>query len=500
MKFLNNFFIPLFLSSLILIYSDITIIGPHELSSKFKNQQISMTFDKIGKSSYDFYSRGQLFIEENNLEACDNVKIPKTLANSQYSESFKILIAKRGGCSFVHKARNAQLGGYSMVIVVNNMQTEIKKIIMTDDGSGNDIYIPIAMISKDDGEKIIEYMQSQKESQIIVEINFIKKETKYKKIDFKLFFSSSELKAYELFNNLAQYMNKFGEQVNFTPIYVVHRAPFYDEKNPIRVVNCVSKGKYCYFPKSTTIINDGQAIIMEDLRQKCVYNYAMEKENIFIYLNYLKYFHAECLVKGEKPQFNDKCSKAVLKNLDYSISEIDLCMAKSFKVNDLLSNLYIDNENYLLEKEYEELLKYKLTIFPSVIIDNKPLDGVIKETKIITEICNLIRDKPGFCYEMIGKGSAERKKFIILMLIFILAVINIFIFFVFRKYIIERINERIVSGGLDLDTRIKNVISNYFSLSKINNDYVRMSNNPTNANDLQNSKGQVVDIDVEAPQ
>ena len=94
MKFLNNFFIPLFLSSLIFIYSDITIIGPHELSSKFKNQQISMTFDKIGKSSYDFYSRGQLFIEENNLEACDNVKIPKTLANSQYSESFKILIAK----------------------------------------------------------------------------------------------------------------------------------------------------------------------------------------------------------------------------------------------------------------------------------------------------------------------------------------------------------------------------------------------------------------------
>ena len=33
-----------------------------------------------------------------------------------------------------------------MIIVVNNMDTDIKKIIMTDDGSGNDIYIPIAMI------------------------------------------------------------------------------------------------------------------------------------------------------------------------------------------------------------------------------------------------------------------------------------------------------------------------------------------------------------------
>ena len=41
------------------------------------------------------------------------------------------------------------------------------------------------------------------------------------------------------------------------------------------------------------------------------------------------------------------------------------------------------------------------------------------------------------------------------------------------------------------------MIGNYFSLSKINNDYVRMTNNPSNPNDLQNSKGQVVDIDVE---
>ena len=178
--------------------------------------------------------------------------------------------------------------------------------------------------------------------------------------------------------------------------------------------------------------------------------------------------------------------------------DIDSCMAKSFKATDLLSNTYIDNENFILEREYEELLKYKLTIFPSVIIDNKPIEGVITENKIIIEICNLIKDKPAFCYDMIGKGSTERKKFIIIMLIFILVVINIFIFLVFRKYIIERINERIVQGGLDLDSRIKNVIGNYFSLNKINNDYVRMSNNPTNSQDLSGTKGQVVDIDVQS--
>ena len=61
---------------------------------------------------------------------------------------------------------------------------------MTDDGSGNDIFIPISMISKDDGYKIIEYIQKNRDSIIIVEINFIKKIAK--KLDLKFFFSSSE--------------------------------------------------------------------------------------------------------------------------------------------------------------------------------------------------------------------------------------------------------------------------------------------------------------------
>ena len=83
------------------------------------------------------------------------------------------------------------------------------------------------------------------------------------------------------------------------------------------------------------------------------------------------------------------------------------------------------------------------------------------------------------------------------MLICFLIGINFLIFFVFRKYIIEKINEKIVQGGLDLDSRIKNVIGNIFSLNKLNNDYVKMKNNPSTSQDLQNQKGKVVDIAVE---
>ena len=487
---------------IILIYGfyfincDITIIGPNELSSKFNNKPIEMVFDKIGKSSYDFYSRGELFLDPNNLnnEACQAFPYVTRIGN-QFSEAFKILLVKRGGCSFVQKARNAQRGGYSMIIIVNNIQATIKNVIMSDDGSGNDINIPIIMISQNDGTILMNYLEKNKSSRVIVEINFLRKKVVYSNIDVKIFFSSSELRAYELFNNLAQYIYKFGDQVNFIPIYVVHKAPFYDEANPVRVINCVSKGKYCYFPKETTITKDGQAIIMEDIRQKCLYDISKNEKNLNNFFNYINYFHSECLTKNN-PKFNDNCSKNVLKSLGYSIRDIESCIANSYNVKDLMSNLYIDNENTILKGEYDELLKYKLTTFPAVVINDKPLEGIIKESKIVNEICNLILDKPDFCMIMAGNGS-NKKKILIYLLFVLLVLINIIIFFIFRKYIIERINERFISGGLDLDSRIKNFIGNYLSLSKINNDYVKMKNNPTSSTDLQNQKGKVVDISVE---
>ena len=48
-----------------------------------------------------------------------------------------------------------------------------------------------------------------------------------------------------------------------------------------------------------------------------------------------------------------------------------------------------------------------------------------------------------------------------------------------------------------MDSRIKNVIGNYLSLNSINNDYVRMGNNPTTSTDLKSQTGKAVDIAVE---
>ena len=80
-----------------------------------------------------------------------------------------------------------------------------------------------------------------------------------------------------------------------------------------------------------------------------------------------------------------ECSKLALIEIGYPENYLDDCVSDSFGVisEDLNSNFFIEKNNKLLEKEYNEILKYKLTTFPAVFINNKPLNGIIKELNIV---------------------------------------------------------------------------------------------------------------------
>ena len=97
---------------------------------------------------------------------------------------------------------------WSFNVIINNNDQDIKDILLEDDGSGSDIKIPVGLISLSNGRIMQNYIENNPKSRIMVEINFQKREAK-KKIEFKLFFSSSELKAYELIGNITKYTNKY---------------------------------------------------------------------------------------------------------------------------------------------------------------------------------------------------------------------------------------------------------------------------------------------------
>ena len=107
-------------------------------------------------------------------------------------------------------------------------------------------------------------------------------------------------------------------------------------------------------------MEDGQSILFESLRQKCMFYKSTEIKKMKYYYQYLDYFYKNCLIVPT-PRFNDRCSKQNLDIMGYDVDYLDDCVADSFGVRTLLSSSYYDNENSIFKSDYDEILKYKLT-------------------------------------------------------------------------------------------------------------------------------------------
>ena len=474
---MKNIFLFIFLQIIIIltINSQLTVLNPYDLAEKFTNKQIDIEYGKIGLLN-DFYVRGQLYMDNitEQKDACaplNGMNLRKK-ENSLYEENFKIILAYQGSCSFSQKARNAQNVGASMIIIINTENTPLNDIIFNEDSY--DIKIPVAFINNNDGKIIDNFINSNPSLKVIVEVNFSPRSAK-NFVDFKLFFSSSEPRAYLLLESMEKYIDNYGDQVHFIPYYTVHQNPYYVEESPKSNINCLSRGKYCYFPKETTIIQEGQKILLEDIRQKCMYKLSKEK-SIKFYYEYMKTFYKNCINNPQKA-LSISCSKDTLIELGYPENYLDECMAESFgvKERDLLSPSYIDKENKIMEEEYNEILKYKITSFPSIVINDKVITDLIKESIIVKNLCDNVKIKPTFCTfaqaTNVAFGETTQSKKIFYVLMFMLVFVNISIFFMCRAYILEKINDRVNSGSIDIDGRINNVVNNYFALKNNSNDY-----------------------------
>ena len=163
------------------IKSELVIIGPNELYSRFNNQPIEIVFGKISDIS-NFYIHGEVFFENKTVlhEACAQLGTLSTKQNeNEFYENFKILLAYNGNCPITQKARNAQNAGASMLLLINNNDQDIKNVLLEDD-SGSDIKIPIGLISLANGRIIRNYIENNPKSRIIIEINYQKKEQQKK--------------------------------------------------------------------------------------------------------------------------------------------------------------------------------------------------------------------------------------------------------------------------------------------------------------------------------
>jgi len=129
---------------------------------------INSNYANFGHIPYGQSLIGTIYFDEDNEDMCkksDPTKM-KEMEDAVSGDNFetfptKIIIARRGTCTFVNKVRNAERSGASLLVVVDSRAENVTNVIMGDDGTGTGIRIPSMLIGKTDGEMLIEFAKTQ---------------------------------------------------------------------------------------------------------------------------------------------------------------------------------------------------------------------------------------------------------------------------------------------------------------------------------------------------
>jgi hypothetical protein len=156
------------------------------------------------------------------------------------------MIAARGECTFVTKVRNMEDVGVAVGIVVdNNEEEDINNIIMSDDGSGAGIRIPSMLISKSDGDKLLDFLKTATATEleqvnVVVSFDMSRPDNR---VEYDFWYSSSNEAALDFLQDFMKVDKRFGSSVLMTPRFVFWECIDCDEE----MVNtqCYGGGKYC---------------------------------------------------------------------------------------------------------------------------------------------------------------------------------------------------------------------------------------------------------------
>lgn len=120
---------------------------------KYNNESIPYSIANFGKIPYGKSITGEMAVPT-VLEDC----IYEEMADvTSYK---KVVLVARSDCTFTQKAINVQKEGGKMAIIMDSEVENPGRIVMVDDGKGNQVHIPTILISKEDGETILTFLEN----------------------------------------------------------------------------------------------------------------------------------------------------------------------------------------------------------------------------------------------------------------------------------------------------------------------------------------------------
>ncbi|GLU09056.1 hypothetical protein SLE2022_259340 [Rubroshorea leprosula] len=315
------------------------------------------------------------------------------------------VLVDRGDCYFALKVWNAQKAGASAVLVADDTE----EALITMDTPGEDrasakyienITIPSALIEKSFGETLKKAVNGED----MVNVNLDWREAvphPDDRVEYELWTNSNDecgvkcdmlMEFVKDFKGPAQILEK-GGYTQFTPHYITWYCPQAFTQSKQCKSQCINHGRYCAPDPEQDFSSgyDGKDVVMENLRQLCVFRVANESKKPWVWWDYVTDFQIRCPMKEKK--YNKECAETVIKSLGLDGKEIEKC----------IGDPNADADNPVLKEEQDAQIgkgsRGDVTILPTLVVNSRQYRGKLAKGAVLKAICSGFEEttEPAVC-------------------------------------------------------------------------------------------------------
>ena len=475
------FFINIYLFPF--IECGISIAQPESLSNKFFNSELEAVYGDFGSIDLGFEALGSVWImpfKENSKNdfppdyACNSLKDIKILKDSYNFANFNVVLVDRGSCSFPKMAKEVEKIGGDMILIVNNEPGSVLGYKVTnDDGRGNEVSIPVAMISYNDGKVIMDYIINHPKENVYLNIEIGLNQRNKVKID--LFTNILNIETFNFLSDFQSYFNSLDKYIDMNIYYLTPKLDGLLQKQ--KNLDCLKEGLFC---QKNTNMNINKDITGVDLIYESLYHQCMFQRSKKSYFNIISKYNEMCLTNKKYSNFcgldlfNADMREIIMDCVfnSFGNSDYEKKWEKPEEIKNKLKSIK-DNTNTILVNNRLKEVQFNVNSYPDIYINDIKYDQRLSSMYVFNAICQAFNPKPEPCKKYIIRPTQVEKEGIpwydIVLIILLIILINVVLYYLIRRSVLRRLNSRIDVDKNDLSGQINTVISSYFSLREMSN-------------------------------
>ncbi|XP_057851470.2 vacuolar-sorting receptor 3 isoform X2 [Cryptomeria japonica] len=368
--------------------NSLRVISPEDLKRNYDS-----AIGNFGVPQYGGAMLGTVIYPQKNRNGCESPDAFGTSYESRPGALPSFLLLDRGDCYFALKVWNAQNAGAAAVLVTDD---KVEPLITMDSPAEDStaaeylekITIPSALIEKSLGDSLKKALSNRE----MVTINLDWRESlphPDDRVEYEFWTNSNDecgpkcegqIDFVKNFKGVAQTLEKGGYTL-FTPHYITWYCPEAFVLSKQCKSQCINHGRYCAPDPEHDFSQgyDGKDVVIENLRQLCVFEVATENRKPWVWWDYVTDFHIRCPMKENK--YNKECAEKVINSLGLDSKKIDECMGDS----------EANAENGVLKSEQDVQVGHgsqgDVTILPTLVINNIQYRGKLDKNAVMKAIC-----------------------------------------------------------------------------------------------------------------